>query len=115
MEPEMPLMRVDVGVSGGELVPSNQVSLLNMCRLALESKTQRDKVELSVTFFIFQKLSNFQKFAKNNLITYGISVSFINDIVTYALYLTWYDISSHRFLNIMWFYALCHGITCYDV
>ena len=47
MEPEMPLMRVDVGVSGGELVPSNQVSLLNMCRLAPESKTQRDKVELS--------------------------------------------------------------------
>ena len=48
MEPEMPLMRVDVGVSGGELVPSNQVSFLNMRRLAPESKTQRDKVELSV-------------------------------------------------------------------
>ena len=48
MEPEMPLMRVDVGVSRGALVPSNQVSLLNMCRLAPESKTQRDKVELSV-------------------------------------------------------------------
>ena len=48
MELEMPLMRVDVGVSGGELVPSNHVSLLKICRLAPESKTQRDKVEFSV-------------------------------------------------------------------
>ena len=48
MKPEMPLIRVDGGVSGGELVPSNHVSLLKICRLAPESKTQRDKVEISV-------------------------------------------------------------------
>ena len=48
MEPEMPLMRVDVGVRGGELVPSNHVSSLKMWRVAPESKTQRDKVEVSV-------------------------------------------------------------------
>ena len=52
MEPEIPLMGVDVGVRGGELVPSNQVSLLKICRLAPESKTQRDDVELSVSNLI---------------------------------------------------------------
>ena len=35
-------------MSGGELVPSNHVSLLKIWRLAPESKTQRDKVEFSV-------------------------------------------------------------------
>jgi len=48
MEPKIPLMGVDVGVWGGELAPSNQVSLLKICRLAPESKTQRDNEELSV-------------------------------------------------------------------
>jgi len=52
MEPEIPLMGVDFGVRGDQLVPSNQVSSLKICRLAPESKTKLDNTDLSVSNLI---------------------------------------------------------------